>query len=409
MVGVGSTSKSRTFRKMPSFERESFKLLELSESGSEALSDLDLAAPVPVARKSKKKVRLKRRDRNGRGNMLASTTSVSSFNCYPDRLLSCPCLPCDPLTLLLTSVITSLAVGVVVLAYFTSTLHNKMDLLNKQLQYVDDGSKSIPDTLQMIHTKIETLRSNQSSVLSSLEELSKRIEQVSRDLTQVNQSVSNSVQGDVTSALHSVASLGGSVKELTDTINTVKNNTYSNTDSIDKINRELNNIKLNHIDLQNGVTSSTSTPVMDETRLDALEKKVGKMEVVVEENSDRVEIINSTVEVEHRNSSAKIGWIKEDVETLKSSLQQLQDDNNKVSSQVGTVKAECASQVAAGVNSLADVVQNITDISSRLNRLEGKEEDRIGGGGHEETTHATAVAEGTGHKEKRPSGARDEK
>ena len=138
---------------MPSFERESFKLLELSESGSEALSDLDLAAPVPVVRKSKKKVRLKRwfkiassnlnwptdsrsrRDRNGRGNMLASTTSVSSFNCYPDRLLSCPCLPCDPLTLLLTSVITSLAVGVVVLAYFTSTLHNKMDLLNKQLQY----------------------------------------------------------------------------------------------------------------------------------------------------------------------------------------------------------------------------------------------------------------------------------
>ena len=190
----------------------------------------------------------------------------------------------------------------------------------------------------MIHTKIETLRSNQSSVLSSLEELSKRIEQVSRDLTQVNQSVSNSVQGDVTSALHSVASLGGSVKELTDTINTVKNNTYLNTHSIDKINRELNNIKvrhkiknkqniqamsfpvfkqLNHIDLQNGVTSSTSTPVMDETRLDALEKKVGKMEVVVEENSDRVEMINSTVEVEHRNSSAKIGWIKEDVETLK--------------------------------------------------------------------------------------------
>ena len=56
---------------------------------------------------------------------------------------------------------------------------------------------------------------------------------------------------------------------------------------------------------------------MDETRLDALEKKVGKMEVVVEENSDRVEMINSTVEVEHRNSSAKIGWIKEDVETLK--------------------------------------------------------------------------------------------
>jgi len=284
-----------------------------------------------------------------------------------------------------------------------------MDLLNKQLQYVDDGSKSIPDTLQMIHTKIETLRSNQSSVLSSLEELSKRIEQVSRDLIQVNKSVSNSVQGDVTSALHTVASLGGSVQELTDTINTVKNNTYSNTDSIDKINRELNNIKLNHIDLQNGVTSSTSTPVIDEARLDALEKKVGKMEVVVEENSDKVEMINSTVEVEHTNSSAKIGWIKEDVETLKSNLQQLQDDNNKVSSQVGTVKAECGSQVAASVNSLADVVQNISDITSRLNRLEEKSEDRTGGGGHEKTTHATSVAEGIGHKEKRPSGARDEK
>ena len=43
---------------MSSFERESFKLLQLSESGSESIPDLDLV--VPVIKRQKKKVRLKR-------------------------------------------------------------------------------------------------------------------------------------------------------------------------------------------------------------------------------------------------------------------------------------------------------------------------------------------------------------
>lgn len=344
---------------MSSFERESFKLLQLSESGSESIPDLDLV--VPVIKRQKKKVRLKRKDRDGaRHSPHSGDSSWWLSSCA--RLVLPPNISCEPLTFCIISSFTSLILAVAALAYFTSTLHAKINYLNIQLKNVDVGSKTIPETLQMIHTRIETLRSNQSSVLTALEEINKRVDKVTKDLETVNHSLVSNKQEDIASALRSVAELGTNVQDLTHRIDNAKNKSDGNEININKINKELTQIKLNHIDLQNG-GATTHAPPPDPA---LMEKLSGRMEVVegsIAVLNSREDILNKTITNIDTNSTTRIDWLKEDVKNLQTKVGQLEDDNNKVLSQVGSVDEQCKS-------SLATVSSNMSSLSSGLHSLE---------------------------------------
>ena len=107
---------------------------------------------------------------------------------------------------------------------------------------MDDDSRSIPETLQLIQSKLQTLQSNQSEVLVSLSDLSKAVTKLQARLDMVNTTVNK--EGGEGQIKQSVADLGVKVSEIKQSLEVTSNTSNSNTVSINMIATELNSLKV---------------------------------------------------------------------------------------------------------------------------------------------------------------------
>jgi len=351
---------------MPNFDREeqTFNLLKMTDSGSESVPDLDLVIPVNT-NKQKKKVRLKRKERKTvrqNGSTHHQTDSWWTCSIFPQSSSSplTTCWSSTSFTCLLAVILGVVVVMSVILAYITSNLHNKILVLETQLRskIVEDDSKSIPETLQLLETRLSSLANNQTSLVVSLGHLKESLSNLQIGLEKVNRTVNT--EGDERQVKQSIADLGTRVSEIRQTVEMTVNSTSQNTDSLVKLSNELNSLKLDSIDLNNGAPSTVSPvpsqPVDWSQDFDHLNSSISLL-------GSRIDNLNKTVISSDRNSSVMINWVKQDVLNLQGRVSQLQDDNVNVSSRLASLTDECQTQLVSNKKEISKLQINLEEIS----------------------------------------------
>ena len=107
---------------------------------------------------------------------------------------------------------------------------------------VDDESRSIPDALHTIQSKLQSLQGNQSEVLVNLSDLTKSVANLQSRLDMFN--ITKNKEGGEELIQQSVADLGVKVSEIKQMLEVTTNNSNTNTVSISMITTELNNLKV---------------------------------------------------------------------------------------------------------------------------------------------------------------------
>jgi len=341
---------------MSSFERESFHLLQMSESASDSVPDLDLV--IPNSNVKKKKVRLKRKDRKGRQSAPLRSLDSGWWN-----LSLSPHTGCASPSCLLVVVSTSFVLVLIVMGYLTSTLHSRLLMLEHQLRMkiVDDDSRSIPETLQLIQSKLQTLQSNQSEVLVNLSDLSKAVTNLQARLDMVNITVNK--EGGEGQIKQSVADLGVKVSEIKQSLEVTSNTSNSNTASINMIATELNSLKLNDIDLRNGAGAPKTSAAPDVSNINSELENLNKSLLL---QTEKLNSMNSTLLNVAQNSTVMIDWVKQDVVALQGKVSQLQDDNQNVSSRLASLSERCSSQIQTTLSNMSSLQSIVSNIESKM-------------------------------------------
>jgi len=340
---------------MSSFDRESFHLLQMSDSMSDSLPDLDLVVPNNT---KKKKVRLKRKERKSRQNVPLRSLEESWWNCSLSPQNGCANSSC-----FLVVISASFVIVLIVMGYLTSSLHTRLLMLEQQLRMkiVDDDSRSIPETLQLIQSKLQTLQSNQSEVLVNLSDLSKAVTNLQARLDIVNITVNK--EGGEGQVKQSVADLGVKVSEIKQSLEVTTNTSNSNTVSINMIATELNSLKLNDIDLKNGGSAPHTTESSDVSNISS---QVDNLNASLALQQQKLGKLNSTVLNVAQNSTVMIDWVKQDVVALQGKVSQLQDDNQNVSSRLASLSERCNSQFQTTVSNLSSLQLVVNKLASQV-------------------------------------------
>eukprot|EP00092_Neocalanus_flemingeri_P079859 GFUD01099522.1.p1 GENE.GFUD01099522.1~~GFUD01099522.1.p1 ORF type:complete len:433 (-),score=148.48 GFUD01099522.1:308-1606(-) len=344
---------------MSSFDRESFHLLQMSDSASDSVPDLDLV--IPNTSVKKKKVRLKRKERKGR-----QIGPLKSF----DDVWTCPLSPntssANP-SCLLAIVSSCFVLVLIVMGYFTSTLHSRMVRMEHQLRMkiVDDDSRSIPETLQLIQSKLQSLQSNQSEVLTNLSDLGKSVTNLQARLDMVNITV-NKERGEG-QIKQSVADLGVKVSEIKQSLAVTTNNSNSNTVSIQMIATELSSLKLNDIDLRNGAgTAGTPHISVNPSDLSNLKKDFVKMNASLVQQAQTLGNMNSSLLNMAQNCTVMIDWVKQDVVSVQAKVSQLQDDNQNMSSHLASLAEQSKSQFLTTLANMSSLQSTVSAVDRKL-------------------------------------------
>jgi len=345
---------------MSSFDRESFHLLQMSDSATDSVPDLDLV--IPNTNVKKKKVRLKRKERKGRQSGPLKSLDEGWWTCPLSPHTGCASPSC-----LLAVVSASFVIVLIVMGYLTSTLHSRLIMLEHQLRMkiVDDDSRSIPETLQLIQSKLQTLQSNQSEVLVSLSDLSKAVTNLQARLDMVNITVNK--EGGEGQIKQSVADLGVKVSEIKQSLEVTTNNSNNNTVSISMIATELNSLKLNEIDLKNGAgTPRTSVNPSDVSNINL---ELGRLNKTLVQQTQKFDSMNSTLLNVAQNSTVMIDWVKQDVVALQGKVSQLQDDNQNVSSRLASLSERCNSQFITTLSNMSSLQSVVSSLEHKLENV----------------------------------------
>jgi len=340
---------------MSSFDQESFHLLSVSDA-SDSLPDLDLV--IPHNSTKKKKVRIKRKDRKAYQVGSIKSTDNGWWNCTLSPQTGCA----NP-TCLLAVLSTCVVMVLIVMVYFTSTLHNRMIMMEYQLKMkiVDDDSRSIPETLHSIQSQLQSLQSNQTEVLVNLSELTKSVAKLQSRLDIVN--ITMNKEGGEGQLQQSVADLGVKVSEIKQILEVTTNNSNTNTVSIKMITTELNNLKLNDIDLRNGVDTQLTSVNPD---LSNINSELAEVNEKMAKQSRKVESLNSTLLNLSKNSTVMIDWVKQDVVALQGKVSQLQDDNQNVSSRLSSLSERCNSQFLTTLSNISSLQTFVSSVENKL-------------------------------------------
>jgi len=274
---------------------------------------------------------------------------------------------------------------------------------------VDDDAKSVPESLEAIRSRLAALESNQTNVVDKLAEIHVVVDRLSvsaRDmvmvtpfiqarLDQVNASIVVERGEDPANLNQDVAELREGVGEVTKQLAVAVNSSTSNSDSITRLSRELNTLKvgrsfetcliftilqLNEIDMKNGRSTSLQTS----GNLSILETRMNVLNSTLAVQDHRVDTINSTMLDMGHNLTSRMELDHSDVVALMVSpchhltppqgkVSQLQDDNLNVSSSLATLSSHCSTE-------LHSLLANITSLQERVVGVEGKQvEAEVGG------------------------------
>jgi len=259
-----------------------------------------------------------------------------------------------------------LAMGTIfVLATITVWLHVstrfELDVVRKHIVRVDDDSRSIPETLQSIQSKLQTLQSNQSEVLVNLSDLSKAVTNLQARLEMVNITVNK--EGGEGQVKQSVADLGVKVSEIKQSLEVTTNTSNSNTVSINMIATELNSLKLNDIDLKNGGSAPHTAESSDVSNISS---QLDNLNASLALQQQKLGKLNSTVLNVAQNSTVMIDWVKQDVVALQGKVSQLQDDNQNVSSRLASLSERCNSQFQTTVSNMSSLQLVVNKLASQV-------------------------------------------
>jgi len=229
---------------MPGHDHESFHLLQISDSVSDSLPDLDLVSlhPSQQQQHKKKKVRLKRRERNTNRQHHPGHKSAGDHHHdqYPDDggLLGLlghgPCCfnsgsHCVPLVVSVSAVMVLL-----VTVYISSSLNSRIVSLEQQLRMKisDDDSQALPDKVQILESRLESVISNQTGIWGKLA----NIETSMRHLDEKLQNISDAEKSEL-----------GQVKEDLDLLTKISNTNEESIKDIASIVDTLNISKVEKI------------------------------------------------------------------------------------------------------------------------------------------------------------------
>lgn len=344
---------------MAKFDRESFNLLKMTDSGSESLPDLTF--DLPNDNRQKKKVRLKRKERKPRNG--SNNRQITKLH---ETWWSLPTLPAS--SCFITVAGTFATIAVISIGLFTSNLHYKIQALEGQLKkkIVDDDAKSVPETLEIIRNRLSVLESNQTGLAKQLEKINTAILGLEDKIEKINKSMSVDVTNP-TELRQNVAELELGIGEVTKQLNVVVNRSLDNSGSIVMLNKELNTLKLNEIDMKNGessvVTNSTNNVAHFRSQIEALNSKLAV-------NSRRLDKLNSTaLNIEH-NSTVRNNLEHEDIVAINGLVSQLQDDNLNVSSSLQSLNKSCSEQLHTLRVDMNILQEKVVKMETSQNKME---------------------------------------
>merc|ERR1712210_20636 len=153
------------------------------------------------------------------------------------------------------------------------------DVVRRHIVRVDDDAKSVPESLEQIGSRLRALESNQTSVSGQLARISSSVNKIMTRLDEVNASLAEGGENPLRLS-QDVAEIREGVGEVTKQLKIVANRSTGNSEGIAMINKELNTLKLNEIDMKNGREMVTSQKTKNLSNLD---KKVQSLDSKVEE------------------------------------------------------------------------------------------------------------------------------
>jgi len=235
------------------------------------------------------------------------------------------------------------------------------------MKIVDDDAKSVPETLERIKNRLTVLESNQTGVVTQLKQINTAISGLEERIDQMNRSMSESSENP-SELRQNVAELELGVGEVTKQLNTLVNKSTGNSDSITMLNKELNTLKLNNIDMKNGGAAVRMINSSDNLSRH-LGKQVDMLNSSLVVNNRRLDILNSTVLNIERNSTVRINLEHEDVVAINGKVSQLQDDNLNVSSTLQSLNKSCSEQLATLKVDIVSLQQKVSDMDGKQANL----------------------------------------
>ena len=326
---------------MGSYNKEAFKLLDLS--GSDSASDkLEFtAAPTRV----RKKVRMKKKARN---------------NPTPSHNTGCG----KPAILFLGAV--TLLGGVGTLAWFSINMHLQVDKLIKELNNIQGSNDGVTEALQSYHTNLQQLQKNytqmkevQQEILDNLNNLTSQVTAVTKQLNQQQSALSTAPElsniprrmGDVEK---SVAGFGSNLNNLNVKLENIESelNDFKNKDKIlQKLQEEFKE-KLMQLEttvlLQN--QSSTAVPGGFELKLNHITDDVNNISIALPKIQQDIQFSMESL----NNHSITLAMIEE-------ADSKMVEDINNVTSNVSNLEEICANYP-----SINETLLNLTKITENL-------------------------------------------
>merc|ERR1712192_112481 len=171
-----------------------------------------------------------------------------------------------------------------------------------------------------------------------------------------------------------VAEIREGVGEVTKKLQIVANRSTGDSERIAMINKELNTLKLNEIDMKNGREIVTSQKTKN---LSNLEEKVKTLDSKVEEHTHQLDSLNMSIFDIERNISAQLELEHKDVVSLAGKVASLQDDNLNVSSSLASLSVRCSNEITALLTNLTDLHEQIKAVEAVQSRLDGGEEESL--------------------------------
>jgi len=264
---------------------------------------------------------------------------------------------------------------VFLLASITIWLHintrAELDVVRRHIVRVDDDAKSVPESLEQIGSRLRALESNQTSMSGQLARISSSVTKIMTRLDEVNASLAEGGENPLRLS-QDVAEIRQGVGEVTKQLKIVANRSTGNSEGIAMINKELNTLKLNEIDMKNGREMFTSQKTKN---LSNLEEKVKSLDSKVEEQTHQLDSFNMSIFDIERNTSAQLELEHKDIVTLAGKVASLQDDNLNVSSSLASLSVRCSNEITALLTNLTDLHKKIGAVEALQSRLEASGEE----------------------------------
>ncbi|PNF42221.1 hypothetical protein B7P43_G06473 [Cryptotermes secundus] len=337
---------------MENNNKESFKLLGVSASGTDSPSDVPEIVLAPPRKKRIKSRRL-------RGNSASRGRKTQSCNCQ-GRIIG----------LSLAAVL--LLCWLVTVTWLAVVLHGELKRLDNYVHSVAAGSQGVPEELQKCHSLSKELQQNQTLLLRNLTALSLQLENFNAQLSGVQAGLHVveerlkatpelvNLPQDVQSLLTSVASFGSQIRDLNTTVTVLKNENSQLHEASKTLFDNVTYIKQRLVQLVN-TTQQSQIPSTE----DHAEKE--EMKSVMRQLSTNITLVNDTL-------SKKLQWLAEDEGKDHKSVIGLEDLSQNVSARLTTLEGSCVKSAVHSAlnNTVGNLSLQVTNGEKELSKLSGK-------------------------------------